>query len=296
MMQRILAAVALSVLPLSAAHASPDEACLAFEHEGVEQGQDVLLIPGLGSSPQVWDETAATLADRYTVHRITIPGFAETPLPSLPPHPSLPADIPSLTALRITDYLACRGARKPVLIGHSMGGLIALIAARDLPDTFERVIIVDALPFYPLIFDAQATVDSARPQAEAIAAMIRSTDNAQFAAMQRQTASMLASAAEDAERIAQWSIASDRDTFAHAVRDVMTTDLRPDLPKITTPVTIIYAQPPGMPAERADTLFTDAYAGLPHAALHPVANSRHFIMYDQPERLHSLVAATLHQP
>lgn len=283
---RMVLAMALAIVPLSTAQASPDEACLAYQFEG--RGSDVFLIPGLASSPQVWDGTIAALSDRYRFHRITVPGLAETPA-----NPAMSANVPADTVQRITDYIACRGAKKPVLIGHSMGGLTALMLARDLPDTFERVIVIDALPFYPLLFDQAATVDSVRAQAQAFAAMIRTADDARFAAVQRQTTATLVQSPEQAERIAQWSITSDRATLANAVEAVMLTDLRPDLPAITTPVTIIYAHNAAFPAERAGAIYTAAYAGLPNARLEPVANSRHFIMLDQPDKTIELIDEAL---
>jgi hypothetical protein len=42
-------------------------------------------------------------------------------------------------------------------------------------------------------------------------------------------------------RVIGWTTASDRPTVARAVRDVMTADLRPDLGKVSVPVTVLYA-------------------------------------------------------
>ena len=79
--------------------------------------------------------------------------------------------------------------------------------------------------------------------------------------------------------------------MASAISDVMTTDLRPGLPAMTTPVWAIYAADAdgGAPAAMADALWTREYAGLPAVRLVRVDGSRHFIMADQPARFADLV-------
>jgi hypothetical protein len=43
------------------------------------QGRDVILIPGLSSSPEIWQDTVDHLGEGYRVHRIHIQGFAGAP-------------------------------------------------------------------------------------------------------------------------------------------------------------------------------------------------------------------------
>ena len=42
------------------------------------EGPDVILIPGLASTPAVWDATAQALEDRYRVHLVAVNGFGDT--------------------------------------------------------------------------------------------------------------------------------------------------------------------------------------------------------------------------
>jgi pimeloyl-ACP methyl ester carboxylesterase len=89
----------------------------------------------------------------------------------------------------------------------------------------------------------------------------------------------------------EWSMASDRQAMASAIRDVMTTDARPGLAAMTTPVWAVYAADAngGAPAAMADGMWGREYAALPGVKLARVDDSRHFIMTDQPERLSVLV-------
>jgi pimeloyl-ACP methyl ester carboxylesterase len=84
---------------------------------------------------------------------------------------------------------------------------------------------------------------------------------------------------------------SDRHAMASAIRDVMTTDARPGLAAMTTPVWAVYAADAngGAPEAMADGMWGREYATLPGVKLVRVDDSRHFIMNDQPERLNLLV-------
>ena len=86
-------------------------------------------------------------------------------------------------------------------------------------------------------------------------------------------------------------MASDRRALAAAIGEVMTTDLRPGLAAMTTPVWAVYASDAdgGAPAAMADALWGREYAGLPGVRLVRVDGSRHFIMADQPARFAGLV-------
>ena len=92
-----------------------------------------------------------------------------------------------------------------------------------------------------------------------------------------------------------WSVASDRQALAAAIRDVMLADVRPQLAAMTAPVWAVYASDAdgGAPAAMADAMWAREYAGLPGVRLERVDGSRHFIMADQPERLNELVDAFL---
>ena len=93
------------------------------------------------------------------------------------------------------------------------------------------------------------------------------------------------------EAMVEWSMATDRHAMAAAIRDVMTTDARPGLAAMTTPVWALYASDAdgGAPAAGADALWGREYAALPGVKLVRVDGTRHFIMADQPARFAELV-------
>jgi len=86
-------------------------------------------------------------------------------------------------------------------------------------------------------------------------------------------------------------MATDRRAMAAALGEVMTTDARPGLAAMTTPVWAVYASDAdgGAPAAMADGLWGREYAALPGVRLVRVDGARHFIMADQPARFAELV-------
>jgi len=255
--------------------------------EVMGQGPDVILIPGFASSREVWRPLAERLSATHRVHLVQLAGFAGEAWTHGDDAFVQPA----------VDDLARYAAtlNRPAIIGHSMGGLGGLLLAQQHPEAVSRVMSVDSLPFFSAMFGAQVTLETARPFADQAAAAILSADAAGFRRQQEQTAvGMMRNAAGRAAMV-DWSMASDRQAMASAIREVMTTDARPGLAVMTTPVWAVYASDAngGAPAALADALWSREYAALPGVTLKRVDDARHFIMIDQPERLDALVHAFL---
>lgn len=267
----LIAALAAMVLP---AAALAEDACPPFEVTG--SGPDLVLVPGLGSSPAVWDGVKESLAKDYRLHLVHVAGFA-----GRAPEGD-PATLVERTKAEVIRHLDCQKVERAAYAGHSMGGFLGLTLAADRPDRISKVVVVDSLPFFPLIFNPAATAELAAPQAAATRAQITAQDDASFAATQRLGAQSLVQGAEHQAQVVDWSLTSDRATFAGAIHALMTTDMRPRLGDITVPVTVLAAANPYAPRTRVEPLYIAAYAGLDGVTLTVIDNSYHFIMFDQP--------------
>ena len=279
-------AVALSARAEAAlAAASPAFASDRLSVEVFGSGPDVILIPGFASSREVWRAEVERLKGSRRVHLVQLSGFAGEPW--------VHGDGPFLEPMiaELARYVREAGLERPAVIGHSMGGLTGLMLAQRHPELVGRVMSVDSLPFFSVLYGPTATVETARPFAEQTAAAIRAMDEAAFRSGQVQTAATMARDEATRAAMVEWSMASDRRAMAAAMRDVMTTDLRPGLAAMTTPVWAIYAADAdgGAAAGLADGLWAREYTGLPGARLIRVDDSRHFIMADQPARFAALV-------
>jgi pimeloyl-ACP methyl ester carboxylesterase len=245
-------------------------------------GPDVVLLHGLGSSHHVWDAEAAQLRDRYRLHLVQVKGFAGTPAGANATGPVVQPLVDEIDA-----YVHAAGLVRPAVIGHSLGGLMGLMLAQQHPEDVGKLLIVDALPWYALIYNPQATMASVEPRAAAMRDAIRAETDASFAASAPAGMAMLAKTkgpATDAAIAA--SASSDRRVFSQAMYEDLVTDLRPKLAGISAPVTVLYAWDAAMPfpAAAADTLYASAYASVPHKRLTRIDDSYHFIQIDQPAR------------
>ena len=257
--------------------------------EVVGQGPDVILIPGLASSREVWRATADRLKATHRVHLVQLAGFAGEPWT----HGDGPFLQPVVNEL--DRYIHQEGLDRPAVIGHSMGALVGLRLAQAHPDAVGRLMSVDSLPFFSALFGPQVTAETARPSADQAASGILNTPQDAFRNGQTQTAAGYSRDPATQADIVAWSMATDRHAMASAMKDVMTTDARPGLAAMTTPVTALYAADAdgGAPAAMADAMWTREYAALPGVTLIRVDGSRHFIMADQPERFAELIDAFL---
>jgi len=252
------------------------------------KGPDVVLIPGLASSDDVWDATVKQLSATHRVHALQVKGFAGEPT-----GPN--ADGPILAPL--IEEVAAYAAKldKPAIIGHSLGGLTALEVAAKHPDSVDRVMIVDALPFYALLFAPSATPDMVKPQAEMMRMQAIGMTDEQFVAGQDRTMAMLVKTEAARPAPKEWSLKSDRKVVGNAMYEDMIEDARPLLPQIKARTTIVYAYDAqmGRPAEFLDGMYAKAYEGLARAKLKRIDGGFHFIMLDQPEAFATEVAAFL---
>lgn len=249
------------------------------------QGPDVILIPGFGSSREVWRAEAERLKATHRVHLVQLAGFAGEPWT----HGEGPFIQPVIDDL--ARYVREQGLDRPAVAGHSMGGLSALMLAQQQPSLVSKVMTVDSLPFFSALFGPQATVETARPFAEQAAAGILNTPDDAFRNGQTASAAGLARDPVIRGKMVEWTLAGDRRAMAAAIREVMTTDLRPGLAGMTVPVWAPYASDAdgGAPAAMSDAMWTREYATLPGVRLIRVDGSRHFIMQDQPARFAELM-------
>jgi pimeloyl-ACP methyl ester carboxylesterase len=253
------------------------------------QGPDVVLIPGLTSSGAVWDATAAHLEGHYRVHVVQINGFAGVP-PGANAHG--PVMQPVLNAL--DAYIKKNKLKSPVVIGHSLGGTMGLMLASQHPEDTGRLMVVDALPFAGMLLGAY-DVAGAKSAAAGMRDTILNESQDAYAQGEKSFVSTLVKSPEGRKLATAWAVASDKSVVAQAFYEDATLDLRPKLPDIKMPVTILYPWDKSSPYSQADTdgFYLQNYAALPNKKMVRIDSSYHFIMLDQPDAFLAQVDAFL---
>lgn len=255
-------------------------------------GTDVILIPGLASSRDVWAGLASGLRMNHRVHLVELAGFASTPAISNPE-----GKVVAQATEAIAEYIRSQHIKAPVIIGHSLGGEMALMLGARHPDLVGRLMIVDALPFYTLMIDPAATSETATRHATTMRDWLLAQSPEQIAEFQNTSIARLAKTESVRPALVAAGIKSDRKTVADAVYELMITDLRPELGRISAPVEVVYAYDPlfGIPAARVDAMYRQAYASAPDIHFTRIDDSFHFVMLDQPERFSSAVESFLNK-
>ncbi|PHY17504.1 alpha/beta fold hydrolase [Caulobacter sp. BP25] len=251
------------------------------------KGPDVVLIPGLASSAAVWDQTAKQLSASHRVHVVQVAGFAGAPVGGAAEGPVVEPLVAAVDA-----YIKANNLKSPAIIGHSMGGFTGLLLAQRHPEDVGRLMIVDSLPFFPLLFSPTATPERVTPQAAAMREATIAMSAEAFASQQALTAPRFVKSVKDQVLVLDWSKTSSQSVVGRAMYDLLTTDARPGLAGIKSLVTLLYPYDPAMgaPPSMVEKIYTDAYATLPGVTVKRVDDSRHFIMLDQPKVFAEAVA------
>ena len=250
----------------------------------------LVLIPGLTDSGKVWDATVARYQSTHTIYVLTLPGFGGRPKVAAPMLDAVDRDIAA--------FLPKAG--KPVLIGHSLGGSLAIRLAEEHSDLISGVVAIDGLPVFP-------GLENQTPQARAAIAdgassRIATLTPDQFAAGQKTQLGFMTKP-ENVDTAASFSQGADPAATAEYLREDLEADIRPNLSRITVPLLEIGPfdasldpKDPYVPhATLADKqkYYQSLFANDPKAKVVIIDNSRHFIMLDQPVALYSAIDAFL---
>lgn len=101
-------------------------------------GTPVVLIHGLGNSVEHWLLNIHDLATEHLVFALDLLGHGRTEKPL-----SRSYDLPSLAGF-VQEFMDVLGIGRADLIGHSLGGGVALILAETSPERVRRLVLVDS--------------------------------------------------------------------------------------------------------------------------------------------------------
>jgi pimeloyl-ACP methyl ester carboxylesterase len=272
----LLSVAALSALvaaPASAAPFKPSRISVAVRGSGL----DVILIPGLSASRGIWNGTVAAVPG-YRYHLVQVAGFAGTPAAG-----NASGWVARPVADEIARYIAANRLGRPAIVGHSMGGSIAMMIAARHPQAAGRVMVVDMLPSPARPFGVPAA--AVKPLAKLIGGEMEGADR-----LRRDLKSLVGRFGNS-----DWlESRSDAGVVGRSLEELLSTDLRPELPRIRAPLTVVYACPRLSyacgPVSRA---YTSAYARRPGTRLVRIDRSGHTIMWDQPAAFQAALRAFL---
>lgn len=275
---------AVAALVLAAASTSVQAQSFDSDRIGVVargSGPDVVMIPGLaGHHEEAWGDVIDALDDRYRLHLVQVHGFAGTA-----PGANTEGEVAAPVAEEISRYIRAAGLARPAVIGHSLGGSIGMMIAARHPDLVGRLMIVDMMPYMGDLFAPPGTPpEDIRAMADQVHADILAGPPG--GGMLGQMFPTMTLKPERLPVLMGHLRESDPRTLANAMREAIVTDLRPELARITAPITVLYVHPPEvpLPPEQFDASMARLYESARGARLVKFDDSRHFLQWDQPER------------
>jgi pimeloyl-ACP methyl ester carboxylesterase len=249
-----------------------------FTLETVGRGKPILYLPGFATPGSMWEETIESLNLQRKSYLFSYAGF----------NGNAPIKMPWYLNIKnsIIEYIKDNEMSDIIIIGHSMGGNLAVDIASALPSKVSKIIIVEALPCMREVI---------MPNVPAESLYYNSPYNKQMLEMNEQqfkkTAIMMASNMtlnEDKKNsITNWILEADRNTWVYGYTDLLKLDLRNSLSKVTCETLILGASFPDVKIAKEN--YENQYSTLSNKTILMATNSKHFLMFDQPEWFYKTV-------
>lgn len=248
-----------------------------FTVEVKGKGKPIIFIHGLYCSGEVWKETVERLQKNYECHTLTLAGFGGN-APKLSDH--------FLETVKDDVVAYAKKLKKPILVGHSMGGFLSFWAAASGAGVFEKVIAVDGVPFMPDLMMPGSTPETAKPMATNMKNRMQNLTPAQIEQGQLQYLPSLISSAERINQVAKAASKADANTQAEVIYEMYTTDLRKTVAAIDCPVMLMGAwiayKQYGVTHESVTKAFQSQLAEIKNNSIEVTDTAKHFIFYDDP--------------
>ena len=181
----------------------------------------------------------------------------------------------------LENYISEQKLEKATLIGHSLGGSLALWLATEDRYNFKKIIIVDTLPSIGALMMPNFNKDNIVYENPYNKRLLEMSDE-DFEKMATQYATGMSLNKDKHAKIKNWILETDRETYAYGYTDLLKLDLREDIAKIKIPVSILGATHP-FGEEAVKKTYQKQYKNLDNYTIKYAKDAAHFIMYDQPE-------------
>ncbi|MBM3130423.1 MAG: alpha/beta fold hydrolase [Chloroflexi bacterium] len=251
------------------------------------QPSAVILIHGLMDSSEQWRANIDALAHTRRVWAIDLIGFGFSSRVTTPTYSM------KMFARALRDFMDAQGIARASIVGHSLGGAIALEFAHDFPARVEKLVLIAPatylLQFRPelkmaqhLPFVPRALIGWTMTHRRARERALRDAlgDPAHF------------DPEELARRTRPMRVRGTADALVAMLGSPHGSDLPQDLARVTAPTLIVWGE-----KDRAVPVRHGAYhtRALPNAKLVIVENAGHIPQYEYPDKVNELLLRFLDQ-
>lgn len=125
--------------PSTTTHTTPDGR-FGYEAAGDPAGPALVFLHGIGGAARAFRDQLAHFSDRHYALAWDMPGYGAS-------KPLATTSIASF-ATALKDFIDATGATKPILVGHSIGGMIVQQALVDDPALARAVVLAQTSPAF----------------------------------------------------------------------------------------------------------------------------------------------------
>ncbi|PCI33238.1 MAG: alpha/beta hydrolase [Flavobacteriaceae bacterium] len=242
-----------------------------FTVETIGKGKPILYLPGFTVSGSIWKETIENLSLKRKSYLFSYAGF----------NGNKPIEMPWYDTIKksIIQYIKTNNLNKIVIIGHSMGGNLAVDIASELPNRVSKIVIVEALPCMREVMMPNVSAESLFYNSPYNKQMLE-MDEEQFKNMASMMASNMTINSAKIDVLTNWILEADRKTWVYGFTDLLKLDLRNVLSNIKCQTLIVGASFPNLKIAKEN--YENQYSNLSNKTIRMVPNSKHFVMFDQP--------------
>ena len=254
------------------------------------QGKPMILIPGLkGDGEGTYATTIAHYKDHYTCYAITLAGFAGQPTSGRT------AGVLLGQRDELLRYIKEQQLKKPVLVGFSFGGVLALWMASAAPDLFGPVIDIDGAPYEAALGVDNLNEDSLQKRTagmlnyinHATPAMVAKYDSAQHSPEgEKRGFEFLKSMIQDTTQIPlvlYWDRKSDILSTGRMINEMTLLNLQDSIAAISSPVLVLGSwngDPTFTSRGQAESAMKRQFAKVSKVTIVYSEQGKHFLMWN----------------
>lgn len=235
-------------------------------------GASMVLVHGMGGTRTDWLPLLKRLKDRYKLVMVELPGHGSSPLPE-------PFSLEA-AADQLDSVLALQKPESTIVVGHGLGGMLALKAMARHPGRARGLVLIDAALKSPVPVEDQQ-----------IKQLVRFMDENYPTFSQMVFAKMGRDSAESAILYAKMA-AVQPVTVKSFMRNLLLADANRDLKSLGMPVELVFSER----LWKSDKSWGEVaknfgYEDTTIAVPHRVANAGMLVMKDQPDSLAAILAS-----